>query len=85
MDSLNIQEISNETIKALMHVPYIEKKLASSFNFTFRYIDDVLSLNNSKLGDFVDRIFPIELEIPVIQIRLFHTFNYTSKLTVRGG
>ena len=23
-----------------------EKKLARSFNFTFRYIDDVLSLNN---------------------------------------
>ena len=34
-----------------------------SFNFTFRYIDDVLSLNNSKFGDFVDRIYPIELEI----------------------
>jgi hypothetical protein len=25
--------------------------------------DDVLSLNNSKLGDFVDRIYPIELKI----------------------
>ena len=34
-----------------------------SFNFTFRYIDDVLSLNNSRFGDFVDRIYPIELEI----------------------
>jgi hypothetical protein len=40
-----------------------KKKLARSFNFTFRYIDDVLSLNNSKFGDFVDRIYPIELEI----------------------
>ena len=40
-----------------------EKKLARSFNFTFRYIDDVLSLNNSRFGDFVDRINPIELEI----------------------
>ena len=29
----------------------------------FRYINDVLSLNNSKFGDFVDRIYPIELEI----------------------
>jgi hypothetical protein len=37
-----------------------EKKLA--FNFTFRYIDDVLSPNNSRFGDFVDRIYPIELE-----------------------
>ena len=34
-----------------------------SFNFTFRYIDDVLSLNNFRLGDFVDRIYLIELEI----------------------
>jgi hypothetical protein len=48
-----IQEILNKN----------EKKLAQSFNFTFRYIDDVLSLNNSKLGDFVDCIYPIELEI----------------------
>ena len=40
-----------------------EKKLARSFNFTFCYINDVLSLNNSRLGDFVDRIYPIELEI----------------------
>jgi hypothetical protein len=40
-----------------------EKKLARSFNFTFRYKDDVLSLNNSRFGDFVDRIYPIELEI----------------------
>ena len=40
-----------------------ENKLARSFNFTFRYIDDVISLNNSRFGDFVDRIYPIELEI----------------------
>jgi hypothetical protein len=40
-----------------------KKKLARSFNFTLRYIDDILSLNNSRFGDFVDRIYPIELEI----------------------
>ena len=40
-----------------------EKKLARSFNFTFRKIDDVLLLNNSRFGDFVHRIYPIELEI----------------------
>ena len=39
-----------------------EKKLARSFNFTFCYIDGVLSLNNSRFGDFVDHIYPIELE-----------------------
>jgi hypothetical protein len=40
-----------------------EKKLARSFNFTFRYIDDAFSINNSRFGDFVDRIYLIELEI----------------------
>ena len=40
-----------------------QKKLARSFNFTFRYIDDVLSLNNFRFDDFVDRIYPFELEI----------------------
>ena len=39
------------------------KKLVRSFNFTFRYIDDVFSPNNSRFGDLVDRIYPIELEI----------------------
>ena len=40
-----------------------EKKLAQSFGFTFRYIDDILSLNNSKFGDYVDHICLFELEI----------------------
>jgi len=40
-----------------------KKTLARSFNFTFPYIDDVLSLNISTFGDFVERIYPIELEI----------------------
>jgi hypothetical protein len=40
-----------------------EKKLVWSFNFTFRYIYDVLSLNNSRFCDFVHRIYPAELEI----------------------
>jgi hypothetical protein len=40
-----------------------KKKLARSFNFTFFYIDYVLSLYNPRFGDFVDRIYPIELEI----------------------
>ena len=39
-----------------------KKKLARSFNFTFRYIDDVLSLNNYRCGDFIDRIYPTDSE-----------------------
>jgi hypothetical protein len=40
-----------------------KKKLARSFNFTFRYIYDVLSLNDYRFGDFVDHIYHIELEM----------------------
>ena len=40
-----------------------EKKLTRSFNFMFHYIDDFLSLNNSRFGEFDDRIYSIELEI----------------------
>ena len=39
-----------------------ERKLARSLKFTFRYIDDVLSLNNYRLGDFIDRIYPTDSE-----------------------
>ena len=42
-------------------LPY-KTKLARSFNFTFRYIDDDLS-NNSKFGYFDCHIYPIGLEI----------------------
>ena len=31
-----------------------EKKLTRSFSFTYRYMDDVFSLNNSWFGDFVE-------------------------------
>ena len=40
-----------------------QKHLAQSFNFNFRYIDDVLSLNNSRFGDFLHLIYPSQLEI----------------------
>ena len=39
------------------------KKIALSFQFTFHYIDDILSLNNSRFVDCVDHIYPIDLEI----------------------
>ena len=42
-----------------------QKKLsvAKAFNFTFRYIDDVISLNNSIFSDYLPMIYPPELEI----------------------
>jgi len=37
--------------------------LTRSFNFTFRYTDDVISRNHSRFGNYVDRVLPIKLEI----------------------
>jgi hypothetical protein len=39
------------------------KKQVRSFNVTFRFIDNILSLSNLMFVDYVDRIYPIELEI----------------------
>ena len=40
-----------------------KRHLAKSFCFTYRYIDDVLSTNNPKFGNYIDDIYPAELEI----------------------
>jgi hypothetical protein len=40
-----------------------KKKPARSFKLTFRCIDYVFLLHNSKFGAFVDRIYPIGFEI----------------------
>jgi hypothetical protein len=50
-----------EFIQKLLHEK--KKSLAVSFNSTFRYIDDVLSINNNQFHSYVDSIYPSELEI----------------------
>ena len=40
-----------------------KKKLASQFNFTYRYIDDVLSINNPCFENYLGQMYPAELEI----------------------
>jgi hypothetical protein len=37
--------------------------LARAFNFTYRYIDDVLSIKNSRFAEFLSLIYPPELEV----------------------
>ena len=39
------------------------KRLASQFNFTYRYIDDVLSINNPDFENYLGQIYSPELEI----------------------
>ena len=38
-------------------------KLTQTFNSSFRYINDVPSLNNSRFGDYLHHIYPNELEV----------------------
>ena len=40
-----------------------KKKLASRFNFTYRYIDDVLSINNPDFENYLGQMYPAELDI----------------------
>ena len=42
-----------------------DKKIheARAFNFTYRYTDDVLSINNSRFAEFLPLIYPPELEV----------------------
>ena len=40
-----------------------EKKLARSFDYSFCYIDDVISFNSSRFIDYVHLIYRKELEI----------------------
>ena len=39
------------------------KQLASRFNLTYRYIDDVLFINNLEFENYLDQMYPVELEI----------------------
>ena len=39
-----------------------KKQLASQFNFTYRYINDILSINNPDFHDYLGQMYPVELE-----------------------
>ena len=39
------------------------ERLASQFNFTYRYIDDVLSINSPDFENYLGHMYPPELEI----------------------
>ena len=51
--------------------------MAKSYNYSFRNIDDVLSLNNGRFMDYVHLIHPNEMEIKT------QTDNALLKLIVR--
>ena len=40
-----------------------QKHLASRFNLTYRYIDDVLSINNPEFENYLGQMYPAELQV----------------------
>ena len=61
-----------------------DKKIheARAFNFTYRYIDDVLSINNSRFAEFLPLIYPPELEVKETTER-FALFDLLKKFIFR--
>ena len=53
------------------------------FNFTPRYINDVLLLNDSKFCDYVDLSLTLRKRTQQIQLGTLHDFTYTYKLTAK--
>ena len=50
-----------EFIQSLLSVG--KERLASQFNFTYRYTDDVLSINNPDFESYLGQMYPPELDI----------------------
>ena len=67
---------------------FIIKKLktdisvALRFNKTFRYIDDLLSINNC---DFVSEIYPLELELKNTTVCQTETSYLNTKINIEKG
>jgi hypothetical protein len=57
---------------------YMRKKsLIVAFNSTFRYIDDVLSINNNQFHSYVYSIYPNELEIKdTTELKICFVFEF---------
>jgi hypothetical protein len=59
-----------------------------SYKCTIHYKDDVFTLNNSKFDDYVDLIYPIELEIKyttdIARSTSYLDLGYTSTMIVRA-
>jgi hypothetical protein len=60
-DKYVIDEFKSEFLQNLVKDKKIHE--ARAFNFTYRYIDDVLSINNPRFAEFLPLIYPPELEI----------------------
>jgi hypothetical protein len=58
---LFLYSYESEFLQKLVKIKKIHE--ARAFNFTYRYTDDVLSINNSRFAEFLPLIYPPELEV----------------------
>jgi hypothetical protein len=61
LSNLFLSSYESEFLQKLVKNKKIHE--ARAFNFTYRFIDDVLSVNNSRFAEFLPLIYPPELEV----------------------
>ena len=61
------------------------KKLQTQFNFTYRYIDDVLSINYSDFENCMGQKYPVELAIKDTTESNTSASYLDLLLSIRGG
>jgi hypothetical protein len=69
-----------------------DKKIheARAFNFTYRYIDDALSINNSRFAEFLPLIYPPELKVKettdtASSASFLNSYEYKNQSARRGA
>ena len=61
--SRHISVLIRSGIHTVFALNWKEKKIASQFNFTYRYINDVLSIDNPDFENYLGQMYPAELDI----------------------
>ena len=61
LDDICLHSYEAEFIQSLVSTG--KKQIASRFNLTYRYIDDVLKINNPEFENYLSQMYPAELEI----------------------
>ena len=62
-----------------------DRKLAQTFNSSFRYIDDILSLNNYRFGDYLHHNSPNELDVTDTTDTQMSAYNLNRHLEIDNG
>ena len=70
---------------AKIHKDPSKQHLVDSFNNTYRYLDDILALNNPEFSKFTDEIYPAELTLNKSNSSSDHTPFLDLDITINQG